>query len=301
MLTSFKRHIGQTLEWMAEKGASCYIAGTELRTALELCDTIERGGSRFIICPWDKPGDSALTVYRSYDRALRTLRNERRRGYFLSVKLPSLRFNAAMAESLVVQASEACVRIHFDALTPDSVEPTMKLLARLRGRYSNIGYTIPARWRRSGRDIEAALDLEIPVRIVKGQLPARRGEEVAPLEGYINLVARARRARSLIGIATHDESLAELSLEALRSAGVSCELEQLYRLRPVAPEFRGGAPVRLYVPYGTGYPPYDIYEACRKPRVGFRLVRDFSRGVVHAAFRGRKRSGGLVGATPSGA
>jgi proline dehydrogenase len=114
---------------------------------------------------------------------------------------------------------------------------------------------------------------------VKGQLPDRSGGERAPQEGFLNLIDLIRPGTVTIGVATHDIELAKQSLARLTERGIPTELEQLYRLRPISGDSYPAVPRRLYVPYGYGYPPYDLYAALRRPRQALRLATDVLCGM----------------------
>ena len=277
-----KRLADVTLGWMAQQGARSYVAGPEIGDALNLCTARENTSRRFIVCPWDRPGDRAADVQATYRGALTALRRTPELDCYLSIKFPSLGYDPARAEAIVALGDSFGVRVHFDALGPESVDRTLALIEQLRSRYRNIGATISARWQRSTRDIELLLDLGTPIRLVKGQLPDRTGGDVDPRAGFLRLVKSACRATAPIGIATHDQPLAEHALLQLQSASVTCELEQLFRLPPVPFLTQFNVPVRLYIPYGHGYPPYDVYVAIKHPRKGLRLLTDLIRGCVIA-------------------
>lgn len=254
------------------------MTGPTVTTALSLCQRKRAEVHRFIVCPWDRPGDSVTQVHRSYNTALRALRATEPLDCYLSVKFPSLRYDIGRAEAVVALGAANGIRIHFDALGPESVDQTLKLIEYLRGRYTNVGSTVSARWRRSVADICRLTALGVPIRIVKGQLPDRTGGETDPTTGFLRLADEAQKATTTVGIATHDHRLAARAIKLLKSANVPCELEQLYRLPLVRETARLGTPLRLYVPYGHGYPPYDPYVAVKKPLLGLRLLGDFARG-----------------------
>jgi hypothetical protein len=287
-LRALKKFVDVPLGWMAQQGARCYVAGASIGDALALCapDATEHG--RFIVCPWDRPGDSAADVQASYRSALLALRQHPNLDCYLSIKFPSLGYDPARAEAIVALGDYLGIRVHFDALGPESVDRTLVIIERLSSRYRNIGATVSARWRRSAHDIERLLDLSIPIRLVKGQLPAGPAEEVEPRAGFMRLILSAHRATAPIGVASHDNSLVEQAVSQLRDVGAPYELEQLLKLPPVPFAAESGAPIRLYIPYGHGYPPYDVYVAIKSPRKGLRLITDFICGCG-LAWRERTR------------
>ncbi len=264
--------------WMARQGAKRYIAGSSIEHAIAVCHRAMPVHSRFIVCPWDRPGDTPEAVFQSYAEAINTL-NVNPLDCHLSVKFPSLGFDRGRLYALLEAGQPRGIRIHLDALTPESVEPTIRALRALRGRFSNIGYTVPGRWKRSCSDLPHLLDLAIPLRIVKGQLPDRHGGELPLRAGFLALITTLQKSRASVGVATHDTSLAGKALTILTEANVRCEVEHLYRMRAIPTEIHRAIPRRFYVPYGHGYPPYDVYAAVRRPGIALRLALDVMRGI----------------------
>ena len=283
--TSLKPTAHRLLDRLAVLGSRRYVAGETVNAALTVIGKQIFPPERYIICPWNRPTDSVKGVFTSYLEALDSLKDFPCDS-FLSIKLPSLSYDAAMVEELLNRAAALKIRIHFDALTPESVEPTIRVLAKLRARFSLFGYTIPGRWRRSLRDASSILDLQIPLRVVKGQLPDRSGGEVDPREGFLQVVERISRSTTSIGIASHDPLLVTRSLSLLKGRIGGDEVEQLFGLKPVSVKVLGDTPTRLYIPYGHGYPPYDIYAAFRAPRLAARMTRDVVSGILRPVMDG---------------
>jgi hypothetical protein len=132
----------QIIGWMARQGAKRYIAGRSIDSAEAACHRSMKRVDRFIICPWDRPDDSPTTVFDSYLQAIDRLSRSPLDTY-LSVKFPSLGFDRSRLETLLQMAGPHRIRIHLDALTADSVTPTLHALRALRGRYADLGYTVP--------------------------------------------------------------------------------------------------------------------------------------------------------------
>jgi proline dehydrogenase len=198
----------------------------------------------------------------------------------LSIKAPPLGYARPLVQEIVDWASRDRVRIHFDSLAPDTVEPTFALISELR-RPSHLGCTLPGRWRRSLRDAERAIHLGLRVRVVKGEWPDSDGPEPDARSGFIAVVNQlAGRARH-VAVATHDAPLAREALERLRAAGTPCELELLLGL-PVPPASEvaraAGVEMRFYVPYGQPRLPYRVSDAPSKPSIAWWIARDVVRG-----------------------
>jgi proline dehydrogenase len=113
--------------------------------------------------------------------------------------------------------------------------------------------------------------------VVKGQWPDPAVPDGDVRARFLELVERVAATAPHVAVATHDAPLAREALTRLREARTPCELELLFGL-PAEPAARVGrrlgVPVRVYVPFGTGYLPYPLRDARRRPRVFRYLVQD---------------------------
>lgn len=269
------RTLHRTKVWIAQLLAARYVAGPHLGDGVRLCRSAGERGWSSILCPWDSPGDSIQTVRTSYMAALDAIHSERLRCY-LSVKVPALRYDFGLVRELAQCAREFRVRLHFDAHGPDSATPTFQLLERVVPVYSQVGCTLPARWRRSLSDVQRVIDLGVAVRVVKGQWPDAASPDLDPDIGFRRLIDLLAGRAANVGVATHDGSLAGRCLERLQACGTPCELEQLLGLPPRSARVgqRLGVPIRLYVPYGHSCSPYTLSDARRRPAVLLWALRD---------------------------
>ena len=174
--------------------------------------------------------------------------------------------------------------VHFDAMAPETVDDTFKLIARARGIYPKLGCTLPSRWRRSFSDADRAIELGLRVRVVKGQWAESPSTDVNPEQGFLNVIDKlgAERARH-VAVATHHVDLARKALCRLRSTDISCELELLYGL-PLQRQIKLGrsleVPVRIYVPFGRAGLPYRLKQIPRNPRLLGWFFRDLGRRSI---------------------
>ena len=269
------RFVSTFLARVMQRIAPKYIAGVEIDDAIGLCRSIEQRGWHSTICPWDGPHDSPLKVASSYRRALQIIGQEKLDCY-LSIKVPSLKYDFNLLEELLDLGSEFNVRVHFDSLGPDSASSSFALLERAKKRYSNLGCTLPSRWLRSFRDAETAVELGLSARVVKGQWPDPAQPSVNAEARYLDLIDVLARRVPHVGVATHDVPLARQSLARLTMSGTPCELEQLYGLpnrvdlvaRPLA------VGTRIYVPYGYAYMPYALSQVIKRPEIIGWLLKD---------------------------
>lgn len=284
MIAQLRRLAWSTWRPIAERAARAYVAGPELAHALHVCRELARQGMATTICPWDAEGDNPRQVADWYLAALEGLAGAGLDCY-LSIKAPSLGFSRDLLGELLEAAQRQAVGIHLDSLAPETAERTWELIKAVVPRQARVGCTLPARWHRSLRDADEAVDLGLPVRIVKGQWADRGGETRLPdleirerfLAVVRTLAGRARR----VAVATHDPALARPALECLRAAGTACELELLFGLpvRSVLPVAQAaGVPVRLYVPYGHAWLPYCLSQARQHPHILWWTMRDWLLG-----------------------
>jgi proline dehydrogenase len=242
---------------MISRAARCYVAGPAAEDARAHAHELVARGYSVTTCFWDTGRAAPEQVADRYDQALEIARAY---GGYVSVKAPAVGYSLELLASLAGRG----VRVHFDAMGPDSVDRTRDLIDRLPGPLST---TLPSRWRRSDDDAEWAIARGLPVRIVRGQWSV--SDERDSTDGFLALVDRLAGRASHVAVATHDTELAAAALERLRDAGTSCELEQLYGL-PLAPP-----PARVYVPFGNGWLPYRLDR--RRPRSAWQLARDLAR------------------------
>jgi proline dehydrogenase len=272
------------IQTLIGRAASAYTAGPAVGDVYTACERVAREHLATTVCYWNSPVDPPAFVAQCYLGLLRLAANLPTDSY-LSMKAPALGFNVELLRKIIGEAQRQNRIIHFDAMAPDTVDSTFSLIDQARSIYSNIGCTLPGRWRRSIRDVDYAVDLGLRVRVVKGEWSGLNGDEIDRSEGFMNVVGRLadRRARH-VAIATHDAGLAYECLGRLKRAGVSCELELLYGLPKrtmlkIARKHRIAA--RIYVPYGEAGLPYRLKDVVRNPRIFTWFARDLIRGSAN--------------------
>ncbi len=272
---------------IVEQLARGYIAGPEAADAIRVSRWAAGRGWSSTICPWDGPDDDPETVAANYELALQAIRNEAVDSY-LSIKAPALHYSFEALRPLLEAASECGVRVHFDALGPESASPTFKLIERALGSHRNLGCTLPSRWRRSLADAARILDWGIPVRIVKGQWPDPKEPHLDPRAGFLDLIDALRGRAAHVAVATHDTALAKEALSRLLQSRTPCQLEQLFGLplRDASVAKPLGVGVRIYVAYGQAWLPYCLSQARRRPIILAWAIRDGLLAARRNAFAG---------------
>jgi proline dehydrogenase len=264
------------LHALARRAAHSYIAGPRLVDALGVAEGLSAQGLRTALGYWDAVGSVPETVFTAYCDALDGLAASRRDSY-LSIKLPALGFSRELLEKLVIRAKEKAIRLHFDALAPESVDQTWQAIQLALRQGVDLGCTLPARWRRSPDDAEWAARYGLAVRVVKGQWADPSAPNHDPRRGFAAVIDRLAGRARMVAVATHDLATARVALKRLHDAGTPATLELLYGLPMVrqldlAREFAVG--VRVYIPYGEAYLPYCLSQLKRRPWLAWWLVRD---------------------------
>jgi len=300
MMAQVRRLVWYSWRPIAERAARAYVAGPELADALQVCHALARQGTATSICPWDGEGDTPRQVADWYLAALAGLVGAGLDCY-LTIKAPALGFSHDLLGELLEAARPHAVGIHFDSLAPETAEQTWVLVRAAVLCRARVGCTLPARWQRSLRDADEAVDLGLRVRIVKGQWTDRGAgtnlSDSGVRDRFLAVVRRLAGRASRVLVATHDVALARAALACLRAAGTDCELELLFGLpdRTLLGVARAaGVPVRVYVPYGRAWLPYCLSQVRQHPRILWWTMRDW--------LLGRRRPDGMryPGASPRG-
>jgi proline dehydrogenase len=259
------------LQWASR----AYIAGPVLGDALRVCQRLAARKLAASIGFWNAAGDDPRAVAHAYVAGVESIA---RFGLdcSVSVKASAIGCSQALMDEVLTRAIETGVSVHFDSMRPQAAAPTLQLIAEAAARFARIGCTLPARWQRSVRDAERALELGVDVRVVKGQW-ADPVCDVDPRDGYLSLIDRlAGRARH-VAVATHDVALAREALRRLQAAGTPCRLELLFGL-PLKPSLQvaseAGVATRVYVPYGNAWVPYCLSRLRENPHLLVWLMRD---------------------------
>ncbi len=276
MSTLFKSFLWSSWSRFEKWAAQSYVVGADLDDALRVCRRLAKVQRATTICHWTADEESPQHVAAAYLDAMHALTTEKLDCY-LSIKAPNIAFNPQFLAPLIERGRDHDVRLHFDSLAPDTADKTFDLIAQALPQYPNLGCTLPGRWRRSLTDADWAVNRKLAVRVVKGQWADVAKPEIDARQGFLSVIDRlAGRARH-VAVATHDAVLAREVLNRLLKAQTPCELELLYGL-PLEPACRvakmAGVAVRLYLPYGHGWLPYNLSQVHENPRILSWVLRD---------------------------
>lgn len=274
--------------WMplAQFAGRRYIAGSSVSEAVQTSRQFAGQNFASTICYWNGEHDAPELVARHYLDILDELAQAKLNSY-LSIKATALYYRRELLNQIAERAASANVRLHFDAMWPDSAEPTFALLQELRVRQAQLSCTLPGRWQRSLTDAARINEWQIPVRVVKGQWADPDHPDIDLRAGYLAVIERLAGRAQHVAVATHDPALATAALGRLTQADTSCELELLFGLPTravlrVARRF--GVPVRMYVPYGAAWAPYCLSQARQNPRILWWVLRDATFGRAATMF-----------------
>ena len=257
------------IQSLIRRAASAYTAGPGINDARDVCERLARHGIASTVCYWDVYSDQPRLISQSYVDLLGVI-SRLNSDCYLSVKAPALKFDLDLLKRVLDEADRINAIVHFDAMSPETVDRTFSLIEQARPRYLKLGCTLPGRWRRSQTDADRAIDLGLRVRVVKGEWPGIGDDEMDPRLGFLDVIDRLANGRAThVAVATHNPILARAALNRLKTSGTPCDLELLYGLpqRPLVDIAKQvGVRVRMYVPYGKAGRPYRLKESVRHPR-----------------------------------
>jgi len=258
-----------------DRMTASHLAGPTVADAVRIYDQAARYGCSCTFGYWSGPDDTPATHRSVYHATLQTIL-ERSLNCYLSIKVTALKYDFGIVSELLDVANGRGVRVHFDAMDPDSAVPTFELLERALKSHRNLGCTLPSRWRRSITDTARVIDYGIPVRIVKGQWADPLSPSQNARRNYHEIINNLAGRAAHVAVATHDRSVAREALQRLRESKTPCEMEQLSSLPQNCAHLARSldVPLRIYVPFGHASLPYGIWQARTRPQVIAWVMRD---------------------------
>jgi len=197
--------------------------------------------------------------------------------YDLSLKAHAFGYDLGLLQQVSQRAALRNMGIEFDSHGTEAADVTHRVAEKLRIFHDNIVCAVPARWPRSLEDVQWAADHQIGIRVVKGQWPDPKNMRIDHLKNYLAIVERAAARKVKVYVATHNPSIARESLRILQGAGCPCELEVMFSL-PLGvtkAATKLGIPVRVYIPYGFPYLPYNLTHVHTRPAVALWAMKNF--------------------------
>lgn len=259
------------------KASQSYVCGESLEDAISTSRQLLDKGYSITLAYWNRDEESPSDVMAFYRSVLVEISKQPGANY-VSIKAPAINFDSELYKSLLIQARELNVPLHFDSLAHEAADPMFSLITEnSSGFYKDIGCSLPGRWRRSLDDAETVASLGLIGRVVKGQWDDPVHRDIDPRKGFIDVVKQLAGKAEIARVATHDPVLAKQSIDILQNAGTDCELELLYGLpvKDVLKAIKGmKVPVRLYIPHGHAWIPYALNNVRHNPKVLWWLFKD---------------------------
>jgi len=218
---------------------------------------------------YTKQSDVEKTVT-EYEELIREIRESKIRSD-VSIKLTQfgLGFSKEIctrwADRIVSLAERAGVFVWIDMESSEHTDDTIEIYKNLLKKHRNIGVTLQARLRRSGKDAENLAGAT--VRVVKGAYKehssvAYTGKDEIR-KSYTDIIDVLLSGRSRVAAATHDTkmiryALSKKSIEVQMLMGVKNRLKIKLAKR--------GRRVKEYVPYGEKWIPYVMRRMMERKR-----------------------------------
>jgi len=270
--------------------ASRYIAGEELSDAVRILEKLRTDGFAGIL---DLLGEEVATeasarhVAAEYVEAARALSPDLDCNISVKPTHVGLCIDEALALENYDRVAAACreqgrfLRVEMEDHT--TTEATLRVFEQLRERHENVGIVLQSRLHRTLDDIARLAPGPLNVRLVKGIYlePAEIAHVDADAirEAFVECARRLFDRGAFIGLATHDDLLADRCLELARAAkleNTAYEFQVLLGVRePLWAKWAAaGERVRVYVPYGPDWRPYSLRRMRKNPQIFQHVLRD---------------------------
>lgn len=267
-----------------------YIAGERLEEALDVLGDLSRRGHPGILDILGenvRTPDQARAVLAQYEHAAAALA-ARKLDVYVSVKPTHFALSTSedLAHELYARLARRCrelgLFLRVEMEDHPTTDATLRVFARLRAEFDNVGIVLQSRLLRTPQDIARLPAVPVSVRMVKGIYlePAHLAHvDPEPIrEAYLTCCAALFARGASISFATHDDGLAERLLQLVRRASVAPERYEFQVLLGVRePLWRSwreaGHRVRVYVPYGPDWLAYSLRRLRRNPQILGHVVR----------------------------
>ncbi len=281
--------------WLAEKfmrhpfarrAVKKFMPGEELSDALAAARALapEKIGVIVTRLGESLTGESQAEAVRDhYLEAFDTISRERL-PVVISVKPTQLgldhSFEACLAhlETLAARAVQASSQLWIDMEDSSYVDRTLDLYRRVKTKLAPVGLALQAYLRRTPQDLEALMDIDPMIRLVKGAyaeppqvaFPAKRDVDRAYLALAERLLEAASRSATLPVFGTHDLAILGRLIQRARQLGLAntaYEIHMLYGIR-MQEQRRLAAeahPVRCLISYGAQWFPWYMRRLAERP------------------------------------
>ena len=287
MNNRIKNFLSSSISLISKKASRNYIAGPKQDDAQKVSQYLLNRGYWVTQGYWNSRDDKASYVLETYLATLDKLAQLNGNNY-ISIKIPSLDFDVAMYEALLVKSRHLGVPILFDSLAPEQASRIHNIIKEHTvPPFADIGCTLPARWRRSINDADLMNDLGLNVRVVKGQWEDPDEPCLDVNSRYLQIIDRLAGNSRCVRVATHDLPLAREALSRLKAVNTPCELELIYGLpigNLVSLANEMNVPVRIYIAFGNAYLPYALTSFRKHPEMIIPFIKEMFKGNYLSSF-----------------
>ena len=150
----------------------------------------------------------------------------------------------------------------------------------------HVGAVIQSYLHRSGADVEQLVAEHIRIRLCKGaykEPPEIAFQKKAEVDGnYVKLMKVLLKSGTYHGIATHDESMIQATIDFARRENVPAEafeFQMLYGIRRDLQQklVKNGWRCRVYIPFGTEWYPYLMRRLAERPANAIFILKNLFR------------------------
>ncbi len=271
-----------------------FVAGQTLPEALDAVERIHAAGFMTTVDVLGESVDSPEAASLAADRYLELLDALAVRGLErnVSMKLTQMGMDishdvaSANIARIVGRAEELDAFVRIDMEDHTKTDETLTLWRQARVIHPRTGIVIQAALRRSEQDVETIIAERGRVRLCKGAY--NEPASVAfPDKADVDLAFRRLTERLLLdgdypAFATHDPAMINHALVFAREHRIDrdrYEFQMLYGVRRDLQDklVRAGYRVRLYVPFGTEWFPYNMRRLAERPANVLFMVRAMTR------------------------
>lgn len=278
-----------------------YVAGETLDEAVEHVRALNREGAMVTLDLLGEAVSKREAATEAVEEYLRILDRIEAESLDANVSLKPTQLGLGIDEGfcqdniarIVERAARAGRFVRIDMEDRTTTDATLRIYRQLHRRYGDgafghVGVVLQAYMRRTLADI-AALPAELAnVRLCKGiyvepREDAWKGYDTVRAN-YLAALEKLLRAGIYVGIATHDELLAQGAVALLDELGTARDRYEFQMLLGVDAQLRriliaGGHRLRVYVPYGRDWYEYSTRRLRENPEVAGHVMRAMLRGA----------------------
>ncbi|MBN1482726.1 proline dehydrogenase [candidate division KSB1 bacterium] len=267
-----------------------YVAGDTLEDAVRITRDLN---NKNIMATMDVLGESTTReeetglYVQEYLKVLQTIESEKLDcNVSLKPTQLGLLINKELAFSnikeIVQKAKQLNNFVRIDMEDSNCTTDTIDIYQKLRNEFDNVGIVLQAYLRRSIDDLSEIAREPANMRLCKGIYIEPR--EIAYKdphlvnENFAFLVETALKAKSYVGIATHDEKVVWHALRIIEQLGLERHEYEFQMLLGVDEQLRSilvnaGHRLRVYVPYGKQWYRYVLRRLKENPKIAMYVIK----------------------------